>query len=203
MLPESCVGLGTRGLLEGPHAPTVRSKAIPARSHALRRAAAVDRLIAAPMARTTTATRRQERRDTREASSSNARHDVPRAQSQASCRGGARGPARCRRGEGRVQRRRPSSEEPQLAAIASRVQRPTSPVAPRRGWDRSIPGDSLTKSLAESRTIPSPDGRLPSTSARSLSRLGARSKDPSREAGAAPSKRATSIRVQRRAATGR
>lgn len=59
------------------------------------------------------------------------------------------------------------------------------------------------KSLSELRTIPSPNGRLPSTSARSLSWLAARSKDPSRDAGAAPSRRAASVRVQRLAATRR
>jgi hypothetical protein len=59
------------------------------------------------------------------------------------------------------------------------------------------------KSLAELRTIPSPNGKLPNTSARSLKWLGARSKDPSRIAGAAPSRRAASVRAQKRAATGR
>jgi hypothetical protein len=60
LLAESGVGLGTRGLLEGPHAPTVRSTAMPAATgQVLRRPAAVDRLIAASLARRTTETPRQ------------------------------------------------------------------------------------------------------------------------------------------------
>jgi hypothetical protein len=82
-------------------------------SHALRQPAAVDRLMAAPMARRTTDTQREGRWDTREPPA-RLRGVTCRARSQASCRGGARGPARCRRGDRRVQRRRPSNEERQL-----------------------------------------------------------------------------------------